>query len=121
MFSYLPQMSPMVPPSASVTRLVSMKGELKASVGRKQNARAAQEQLHVPHNPATATTVPSCISNRRKSNVLLRVVHFLGLGRIMWLTVYVAFTGRRGERRKREGQKQRSHSDQMNPSSLHKT
>lgn len=119
MFSYLPQMSPMVPPSATVTRLISMKEELKASAGRKQNAKAAPEQLHGPHN-ATATTVPSCISSRRKSSVLIHVVHFLGLGRIMLLTVYVASTGRRGERRKREGQKQRSHSDLMNPSSLHK-
>lgn len=64
MFSYLPQMSPMVPPSASVTRLIPMKEELKDSVGRKQNAKAAQEQLHAPHN-ATAATVPSCISSKR--------------------------------------------------------
>lgn len=64
MFSYLPQMSPMVPPSASVSQLISLKEELKASVGRKQNAKAAQEQLHTLHT-ATATTVPSCISSKR--------------------------------------------------------
>lgn len=117
MFSTPPQMSPMVPPSASVTRLLSMKEQSKVSVGRKQNAKAAQQQLHLPHN-AAATTVPSCISSRRYSSVLIHVVR--GLGRIICLTVYVAFTGRRGEKRKRKGQKQRSHSDQMNPSSLNK-
>ena len=81
MFRFLPQMSPLVPPSASVTRLISMKEESKVSFGRKQNAKAAQE-LHIPHI-ATATTVPSSISSKRKSSVLIHVDHVLGLGRIM--------------------------------------
>lgn len=108
MFRYLLQMSPMVPPSASLTRLISMKEELKEDAGRKENADAAQEQLHVPHN-ATAATVPSCVSSKRKSNVLLHVVHFLGLGRIMWLTLCVEHLQAEEERGERGKVKTRGH------------
>ncbi|XP_056875211.1 ciliogenesis and planar polarity effector 1 isoform X3 [Takifugu flavidus] len=58
-------MSPMVPPSASVTPLMSLEEEFKASVGRKQSAKAAQGQLHVTPN-AAADTLPSCISSKRQ-------------------------------------------------------
>lgn len=78
MLTYLPQMSPLVPPSASVTRLISMEEECKASAGRIQHAKAAQEPLIVPPN-AAASTPPSCISSKRKSNVLFQVVHFYWL------------------------------------------
>ncbi|TNM91966.1 hypothetical protein fugu_018978 [Takifugu bimaculatus] len=95
------QMSPMVPPSASVTPLMSLEEEFKASVGRKQSAKAAQGQLHV--TPNAADTLPSCISSKRKSNVLFQVVHFIGLVRILLLTVRFCCIYRQKRREEKEG------------------
>lgn len=94
-------MSPMVPPSASVTPLISLEEEFKASVGRKQSAKAAQGQLHV--TPNAADTLPSCISSKRKSNVLFQVVHFIGLVRILLLTVRFCCIYRQKRREEKEG------------------
>lgn len=102
MLTYLPQMSPMVPPSASVTPLISLEEEFKASLGRKQSAKAAQGQMHVPPN-AAADTLPSCLSSKRKSNVLFQVVHFIGLVRILLLTVRFCCIYRQKRREEKEG------------------
>lgn len=99
MLTYLPQMSPMAPPSASVTRLIALEEEVKASVGRKKSAPG---QLHVPPT-AAADTLPSCISSKRKSHVLYQVVHFIGLVRILLLTVRFCCVYRQKRREEKEG------------------
>lgn len=102
MLTDLPQMSPMVPPSASVARLISLEEEFNSSLGRKQSGEAAQGQLHVPPN-AAADALPSCISSKRKSNVLFQVVHFIGLVRILLLTVRFSCIYRQKRREEKEG------------------
>lgn len=103
MLTYLPQMSPLVPPTASVTRLISMEEEFKASAGRKQHAKASQEPLLVLPN-AAASTLPSCVSSKRKSNVLFfKLFIFSDLGRITLLTACLCCVYRQKRREEKEG------------------
>lgn len=128
MYKYLSlqQISPLATTSNQTTRLMSME-ELTSSAMGRQNMEASSLRLvrvdRPSENTRPAGAQPSSDSSKRQSHMLFVMQYIPSCFHVHVYLTYCAscvlFIGRGGEQRMRGGQeKQKSHSNQMTPSSL---